>query len=474
MGADAGSGGPVYDSVLDAVGATPLVQLHRVVPAGGAPVWVKTEWANPGGSVKDRAALNMVLDAERSGALRPGGTIVEGTSGNTGIGLAMVAAARGYRAVFVVPDRTTTEKIALLRAYGAEVVPTPGLVPREDPRHVQRLAARIAADTDGGWLADQYANPANPAAHATGTGPEIWAQTGGRITHLVAGAGTGGTLTGAGSHLRSLGVQVVAADPESSRYGGGDGSPYYVEAVGHYLHPLTDSDDWPAVYDPAVAHRTERVGDGESLRTLRRLAREEGLLVGGSAGLAVAAALRVSAEAGPNGLVVAVLPDSGRIYLSKYFDDDWLTTLGFLDAGPGAAGGGDPLVRDVLEPDAPGLTVAPATATVAELRELLEPCDPLATVPVVAPRRTGETTWSAPDVLGTVSVGALAGLSPGDRIGAHAGPPPVTVGHGEYRAAADARLDAAGVAPHDPVLVLVDGRAVALRAREWLSRPGPR
>lgn len=202
-------GGPVHDSVLD---ATPLVRLRRLVPDGGAPVWVKTEWANPGGSVKDRAALNMVLAAERSGALEPGGTIVEGTSGNTGIGLAMVAAARGYRAVFVVPDRMTTEKFQLLRAYGAEVVPTPGLVPREDRRHVQRLAAAIVDRTPGAWLADQYANPANPDTHETTTGPEIWAQTAGRITHLVAGAGTGGTLSGAGRFLHAAG-NVTARSP---------------------------------------------------------------------------------------------------------------------------------------------------------------------------------------------------------------------------------------------------------------------
>ncbi|MEQ3549998.1 cysteine synthase family protein [Pseudonocardia nematodicida] len=453
MGCEHGSErtGPVHDSVLDAVGATPLVRLRRIVPDGGAPVWVKTEWSNPGGSVKDRAALAMVEGAEASGALRPGGTVVEGTSGNTGIGLAMVAAARGYRSVFVVPERTTPEKIALLRAYGAEVVTTPGLV----PRHVQQLAARIADETPGGWLADQYGNPANPGVHERTTGPEIWAQTGGRITHLVAGAGTGGTLTGAGRFLAPHGVQIVAADPWTSRYGGGDGSPYYVEAVGHYLHPLTGTDTWPAVYDTSVADRTERIGDGESLRTVRRLAREEGLLVGGSAGTAVAAALRVSERAGPDGLVVAVLPDSGRIYLSKYFDDAWLTTLGFLDS-PAA-----PLVRDVIAGYRPGLLVAPATSTVDELRSALSGRVAPAVLPVVQPRVTDATTWSAPDVLGSIAVGALAGLAGSDRVGAHAGPPPATVGHGEAAVAAATRLDDAGAGPGDPVLILVDGRAVA-------------
>ncbi len=457
-------GGPVYDSVLEGVGATPLVRLRRIVPDGGAPVWVKAEWANPGGSVKDRAALNMVLDAERSGALTPGGTIVEGTSGNTGIGLAMVAAARGYRAVFVVPDRTTTEKVQLLRAYGAEVVPTPGLVPREDPRHVQQLAAAIVADTPGAWLADQYGNPANPDVHEQSTGPEIWAQTGGAVTHLVAGAGTGGTISGTGRYLqRTGGVTVVAADPESSRYGGGDGSPYFVEAVGHYLHPDTATDTWPAVFDTSVPDRYERIGDGESLRTVRRLAREEGLLVGGSAGTAVAAALRVSAQAGPDALVVAVLPDSGRIYLSKYFDDDWLTTLGFLDA-PGHR----LRVRDRVGPYRPGLFVTPSTSTVAQLRAALAGAPSGTTaVPVVAPRRTDAVTWSAPDVVGAIAVAGLDALDPSAEVGRHAGPPPPAVGHGEDAAAARARR---GRGPADaPVLMLVDGRAVTTTTRAALG-----
>ncbi|GAA4996414.1 cysteine synthase family protein [Pseudonocardia tropica] len=462
MGSD-GEAGAVYDSVLDAVGATPLVRLRRIVPEGSAQVWVKTEWTSPGGSVKDRAALAMVLDAEESGALRPGGTIVEGTSGNTGIGLAMVAAARGYRAVFVVPDRTTAEKQALLRAYGAEVVRTPGLVPQDDPRHVRRLAGRIAAGTPGGWLADQYDNPANPGVHERTTGPEIWAQTGGRVTHLVAGVGTGGTLTGAGRYLRRHGVTVVAADPWTYRYGGGDGSPYHVEAVGHYLHPLTGTDTWPRVYDPAVHDRVERIGDGDSLRTVRSLARSEGLLVGGSSGTAVAAALRVAAEAGPDAVVVAVLPDSGRIYLSTYFDDDWLTRRGFLDAVAG------PRVRDTVGPYAPGLLVAPATTTVAALLAALDRAGPGGAVPVVLPRETDAVTWSAPDVIGSVRPADLVGLRPDERVGAHAGPPPATVGHGESTAAAAARLDAAAVGRHDAVLVLVDGRAVTQVRRDRLG-----
>ncbi len=455
--------GPVHDSVLDGVGATPLVRLRRVVPDGGAELWVKTEWSNPGGSVKDRAALAMVLEAEQSGALRPDGVIVEGTSGNTGIGLAMVAAARGYRSIFVVPDRTTAEKVSLLRAYGAEVVKTPALVPLEDPRHVKKLAATIARDTPGGWLADQYGNAANPDMHERTTGPEIWEQTAGRITHLVAGIGTGGTITGTGRYLKRAGdVTVVGADPTTSRYSGGDGSPYYIEAVGHYLHPLTGQDVWPDVYDTALPDRIEQIPDGESLRTVRRLAREEGLLVGGSAGTAVAAALRVAAAAGPDAVVVAVLPDSGRIYLSKYFDDGWLTTLGFLDAP------GGPLVRDVVGPYEPGLLVADATTTVAELRATLDRMDdPPPSVTVVQPRRTSATTWSLPDVLGSIRHDGLAGLVAGDRIGTCAGPPPATAGHGEEAAAARARLSTVG--PDAPVLVLVDGRAVTQIPRSALG-----
>jgi len=258
---------------------------------------------------------------------------------------------------------------------------------------------------------------------------------------------------------------VIGADPENSRYGGGDGSPYYVEAVGHYLHPLTGEDVWPEVYDTALPDRLERVPDGESLRTVRRLAREEGLLVGGSAGTAVAAALRVSAEAGPDGLVVAVLPDSGRIYLSKYFDDAWLTTLGFLDAP-----GDGPRVRDVIGPYEPGMLVARATTTVGELRAVLAAAaDPPDTVTVVQPRRTGAATWSAPDVLGAIPAGALPGLAAHDRIGSHAGPPPATVGHGEDAASARVRIDAAGGTPSDPVLVLVDGRAVTQITRAALG-----
>jgi Cysteine synthase len=388
----------VHLSVLDAVGGTPLIRLNRLTAGLTAEVWVKVEFTNPGGTVKDRAALSMVREAERLGELGPGAVIVEGTSGNTGVGLAMVAAQLGYRSIVVTPDTIAVEKVALLRAYGAEVVQTPGKLPREHPEHVFNLARRIADETSGGWYANQYDNPANPRIHELTTGPEIWEQTAGRVTHLVAGIGTGGTISGTGRYLKQFGVTVVAADPESSVYGGGDGSPYFVESVGHYRHPATVDDIWPSAYDQGVVDRFERIPDRESLAVTRRLAREEGLLVGGSAGTVVAAALRVAAGLGPGDLVVAVLPDSGRNYLSRYFDDGWMTRMGFLDAA------GGPFVRDVV--GTPGLAVAHAGHTVGAVLAVHD----TGLVAVVVPRDSDAPTRSAPEVLGAVASGDLRAL----------------------------------------------------------------
>lgn len=443
----------VYESVLDAVGETPLIRLRRVTAGLSAQVWVKVEFANPGGSVKDRAALAMVLDAEERGELTPGGTIVEGTSGNTGVGLAMVGAQRGYRTIVVVPNTIAREKVALLQAYGAQVIPTEGKLPREHPDHVKNMAKRVAEETAGGWLANQYDNPANPRTHELTTGPEIWKQTGGTVTHFVAGVGTGGTITGAGRYLREHGVTVVGADPETSVYAGGDGSPYFVESIGHYVHPDSVDDIWPLVYDTAVVDRFERIPDGESLLVTRRLAREEGLLVGGSAGTAVAAALRVAAELGPEHVVVAVLPDSGRNYLSKYFDDAWMSGLGFLDAPDG------PHVRDVVTDR--GLAVAPVTDSVADV--LRRHRDGL--VALVVPRTSASPTRSAPEIVGTVAPADLRAAPATDDVACHAGPPPAAVGAGENAEAALARIGRTG----GPVMVLVDGRAVALVPRSALE-----
>jgi cystathionine beta-synthase len=330
----------VADSVLDMIGETPLVRLRQVGADLLCPVLAKVETTNPGGSVKDRPALTMIEAAERCGDLKPGGTIIEPTSGNTGVGLAIVAAQRGYKCIFVMTDKVGREKVQLLRAYGAEVVVCPVAVPPEDPESYYSTAARLLRETPSSYSPNQYANADNPAAHEAGTGPEIWRQTDGKVTHFVAGAGTGGTLVGVGRFLKSQNpdVQIVAADPEGSVYSGGSGRPYLVEGVGE--------DFWPETYDESVVDRVVAVSDQDSFMTARRVTREEGLLIGGSCGTAVKAALEVAEQCGPDDLVVVLIPDSGRLYLSTVFNDDWLDQFGFtkhsgitvgdvLDAKPG-------------------------------------------------------------------------------------------------------------------------------------------
>src|SRR6266567_3621163 len=268
----------VHDSLVELVGNTPLVRLRKVSTGAGADVLAKIEYVNPGGSVKDRIALRMVVAAERSGALRPGGTIVEPTSGNTGVGLAIVAAHKGYRCLFVCPDKVAQDKIAVLRAYGAEVVVCPTTVAPDHPDSYYSVSDRLVGEIPGAFKPDQYGNPANPAAHEATTGPEIWRQTAGRVTHFVAGIGTGGTITGVGRFLKSQNpaVQIVGADPEGSVYSGGGGRPYLVEGIGE--------DFWPSTYDRSAVDRVVMVSDRNSFLTARRVTREEGILVGGSAG----------------------------------------------------------------------------------------------------------------------------------------------------------------------------------------------
>ena len=313
----------IRDDILEAVGGTPLIRLRILHPPGN--LVAKVESLNPGGSVKDRIALPMIERAEANGWLVPGGTIVEPTSGNTGVGLAMVAAMRGYRLICVMADKQSKEKQDLLRAYGAEVVVCPTDVPPDDPGSYYSVAARLTDEIPGAYRPDQYSNPANPAAHAATTGPEIWEQTDGTVGTFVAGVGTGGTVTGVGSYLkgRNPDILVVGVDPLGSIYtaeSDDEVAPYLIEGVGE--------DFWPDTYDPAVVDRYEQVDDAEAFATTRRLAAAEGLLVGGSGGMAVAGALR-AAVAHPERLTVVLVPDGGRNYLSKIFDDRWMQEHGF-------------------------------------------------------------------------------------------------------------------------------------------------
>ena len=290
----------------------------------------KVEYFNPGGSSKDRIAVNIIDAAERDGLLRPGGTIVEPTSGNTGVGLALIAQQRGYRCIFVVPDKVAEDKRAVLRAYGAEVVVAPTSVEPDDPRSYYSVSDRLVAETPGAFKPNQYANPNGPRSHYESTGPEIWSDTDGLVTHFVAGVGTGGTITGTGRFLKEASdgaVRIVAVDPVGSIYSGGPVHGYDVEGVGE--------DFWPAAYDPSVVDEIHRISDAESFAMTRRLAREEGLLVGGSSGMAVVGALRVASELPADAVVVVLLPDHGRGYLSKLFDDDWMTAHGYdIDPDP--------------------------------------------------------------------------------------------------------------------------------------------
>ncbi len=318
-------GTQIADSVIDLIGNTPLVRLKRIseIHSIHCVLAMKAETTNPGGSAKDRPALEMILAAERDGQLQPGGTIVEPTSGNTGVGLAIVAAQRGYKCVFVMTDKNGPEKISLLRAYGAEVIVCPVAVPPEDPTSYYRVAERVTHERHA-FRPNQYANPNNPIAHTKTTGPELWQQTGGRITHFVAGAGTCGTITGTARYLKQQNpaVKVIAGDPEMSVFSGGSGRPYLVEGVGE--------DFYPAAWDASLYDEIIPISDEESFLTAREVSREEGILIGGSGGLAVAAALRVAKRGTPDDIVVVLNPDSGRGYLSRIFDDSWMANFGFL------------------------------------------------------------------------------------------------------------------------------------------------
>ncbi|WP_375341747.1 cystathionine beta-synthase [Patulibacter defluvii] len=375
----AGAAAPViHDSILDAIGETPLVRLSRI-GAGLTPQLVaKIEALNPGGSIKDRPALRMIEAAERAGLLRPGGTIVEPTSGNTGAGLAIAARIKGYRVVTVMPDKMSQEKIDLLRAYGAEVIVTPTDVAPDSPRSYYRVADRLTEEIPGAFQPNQYQNPANPQTHQEWTGPELWRQTGGRITHLVAGVGTGGTITGLGRFLKQQNpeIQIIGADPEGSIYSSKEVRPYLTEGVGE--------DFWPATFDPSVVDRYVTVTDKQSFLMARKLSEAEGILSGGSAGMAVVAALQVASEIeDPNALVVVILPDGGRSYLSKIYNDTWMREHGFLDRPPERTVG-DVLRNKEAEGGVPQLVSVRPTHRVRQAIALLHEHD-VSQLPVVSP-----------------------------------------------------------------------------------------
>ncbi len=445
-----------HESITDLVGNTPLVRLGRVTQGIRATVLAKVEYFNPGGSVKDRIALRMIEAAERSGALRPGGTIVEPTSGNTGVGLAMVAQQKGYKCIFVCPDKVSTDKINVLRAYGAEVVVCPTAVDPGHPDSYYNVSDRLVRETPGAWKPDQYSNPDNPASHYHSTGPELWTQTDGRITHFVTGIGTGGTISGTGRYLKEVSdgaVQIVGADPEGSVYSGGSGRPYLVEGVGE--------DFWPDAYDRGVADEIVAVSDKDSFRMTRRLAREEGLLVGGSCGMAVVAALRVAARLDENGVVVVLLPDSGRGYLSKIFNDDWMADYGFLEEAGAAS------VADVLrdkEGSMPSLVHMHPEETVGEAVEVLREYG-VSQMPVVKPGA------GHPDVMAAEVVGSIVERELLDALFTrkaeldhpleqHMCPPLPQVGSGEPVADLVAVLEGA-----DAAVVLVEGKPTGVVSR---------
>ncbi len=452
----------VYDSVLDLVGGTPLVRLRSVTRGSGgrpdiaATVLAKIEYLNPGGSVKDRIALSMVTAAERDGLLRPGGTIVEPTSGNTGVGLALVAQQRGYSCVFVCPDKVSADKIRVLQAYGARVVVCPTAVPPEHPDSYYNVSDRLAREIPGAWKPDQYSNPNNPRSHYESTGPEIWADTDGTVTCFVAGVGTGGTISGTGRYLKEVSggrVRIVGADPEGSVYSGGSGRPYLVEGVGE--------DFWPQAFDRTVCDEIVAVTDADSFAMTRRLAREEGLLVGGSCGMAVVAALEVAARLGPDDVVVVLLPDSGRGYLSKVFDDDWLASYGFLSEDSGRT------VRDVLlakSGELPQLVHTHPNETLAEAIAILREYG-VSQMPVVR----AEPPVMAAEVAGSVVERDLMdALFSGharlaDRVEDHMSAALPVLGAGEKVERAVETLEAA-----DALLVLDDGKPVGILTRQDL------
>jgi cystathionine beta-synthase len=444
------------NSLLDLIGNTPLVKLNKTVDDARGLVLAKVEYLNPGGSVKDRIATRMIDAAEESGELKPGGTIVEPTSGNTGVGLAMVAQARGYHCVFVCPDKVSEDKQNVLKAYGARVVVCPTAVDPEHPDSYYSVSDRLVREIEGAWKPNQYANVNNPRSHYETTGPEIWEQTDGKITHFVAGVGTGGTISGIGRYLKEQNpaVKVIGADPAGSVYSGGTGRPYLVEGVGE--------DFWPTTYDRDIADRIIEVSDADSFDFTRRLAREEAMLVGGSSGMAAFAAVQLARELDdPDAVIVVLLPDSGRGYLGKVFNDEWLAQYGFLPATD------EQTVGQVLRGKSgqlPDLVHTHPSETIAEAVHILQEYG-VSQMPVVR----AEPPIVAAEVAGSVSERKLLdALFSGhakliDQVEAHMDAPLPTIGANEPVAEAVARLETA-----DALLVQEDGKPVGVVTRQDL------
>ncbi|MBY0440756.1 MAG: cystathionine beta-synthase [Mycobacteriaceae bacterium] len=448
--------------ISELIGHTPLVQLNSVVPAHAGRVVAKVEYLNPGGSAKDRIAIKMIDAAEASGQLKPGGTIVEPTSGNTGVGLALVAQRRGYKSIFVCPDKVSEDKQNVLRAYGAEVVVCPTAVPPDHPDSYYSVSNRLVTEIDGAWKPDQYANLNNPASHYQSTGPEIWADTDGAITHFVAGVGTGGTITGVGRYLKEVSgsrpqgpVRIVGADPEGSVYSGGSGRPYLVEGVGE--------DFWPAAYDPGVVDEVIAVSDSDSFNMTRRLAREEAMLVGGSCGMAVVAAAKLAEQAGPDALIVVLLPDGGRGYMSKIFNDTWMSSYGFLRSRLDGSTE-QPTVGDVLRGKSgvlPNLVHTHPTETVRDAIGILREYG-VSQMPVVG----AEPPVMAGEVAGSVSERELLSAvfegraKLADAVALHMSPPLPIIGAGELVGAA-----AKALRDWDALMVVEEGKPAGVITR---------